>query len=187
MTYRHFVPRASLTILALLLASSAALRLGFGVGEALARTPDTDEAAAEAGTCAQPPLALVEALRDREVTLADREVQLEERLAALDLAEAAITSRLQELETAESRLKDLIAVSDGAAEEDLSRLTAVYEAMKPEEAAAVFAAMPPDFAAGFLGRMRPEAAAQVLAGLNPETAFAISATIAGRNAAAPTE
>jgi flagellar motility protein MotE (MotC chaperone) len=35
--------------------------------------------------------------------------------------------------------------------------------------------------------MRPEAAAQVMAGMDPETAFAISATIAGRNAMAPTE
>lgn len=186
MMIRPRFPRTSLSILAVLLAASGALRIGFGVGQALARAPET-AAQTEEEQCAAPPLAVAEALSEREALLTDREAALEERLAALDLSEAAIKTRLQELEAAESRLKELVAVSQGAAEQDLTRLTAVYEAMRPEQAAAVFSAMPPEFAAGFLGRMRPEAAAQVLAGMEPERAFTISATIAGRNADAPTE
>lgn len=185
MKLRPRFPRTSLSILAVLLAASGALRFGFGVGEALARAPET--VAPAEGSCPATPLALVNALQDRESLLAEREAALEDRLAALDLAETAVGTRLAELEGAEARLKELVAVSQGAAEEDLSRLTAVYEAMRPEQAAALFAAMPSDFAAGFLGRMRPEAAAQVLAGMDPERAFSISATIAGRNADAPTE
>jgi flagellar motility protein MotE (MotC chaperone) len=187
MRFRPAIPRTSLTILAILLAASGALRVGFGVGTALARAPEGTEAVGTAAQCTESPLAVVEALQERDGLLAQREAALEERLAALDLAETAIAARLRELEQAEANIKNLVAVSDGAAEEDLARLTAVYEAMKPAEAAALFSAMPSDFAAGFLGRMRPEAAAQVMAGMDPETAFAISATIAGRNAMAPTE
>lgn len=181
-------PRLALTLLALTLAASGALRLGFGVGEALARAPDdVQEEAVTPLDCPAPPIAVVQALADRETRLTTREAALEDRLAALDLAEAAISTRLQELEAAEAELREVVTLSDGAAEADLSRLTTLYEAMKPADAARLFAAMPPDFAAGFLGRMRPEAAALVLGGMEPETAFTITALIAGRNALAPTE
>ena len=82
---------------------------------------------------------------------------------------------------------DTGALADGAAEADIQRLTAVYQAMKPKDAAALFNTMSPEFAAGFLGRMQPQSAAAVLAALDPQAAFGISALIAGRNAKAPTE
>ncbi len=94
---------------------------------------------------------------------------------------------MQELTDAEARLRENLALADGAAEQDLVRLTAVYEAMKPAEAAPLFAAMAPEFAAGFLGRMRPDAAAAILSGMNAEAAYAISVLIAGRNALVPKE
>ena len=130
---------------------------------------------------------MVQALQERESRLSDREAALQERLAALDLSEAAITARLAELEAAEARLKEVVSLSDGAAESDIARLTAVYEAMKPADSARLFAEMPADFAAGFLARKRPESAALVLAGMAPDQAFAITATIAGRNALAPSD
>lgn len=179
-------PRVALSLIALALASSGAIRVGFGVGAALARAPETAEPAAPL-QCPEPPLALVQALTQREEAVANRETVLQERLAALDLAEAAVATRLEELRQAEAELERVVTLSDGAAEQDLTRLTAVYEAMKPTEAARLLSAMPADFAAGFLARMRPEAAALVLAGLEPDKAFAITALIAGRNAMAPTE
>jgi flagellar motility protein MotE (MotC chaperone) len=80
-----------------------------------------------------------------------------------------------------------MAQSEVAAEDDLSRLTSVYENMKPKEATEVFARMAPEFAAGFLGRMRPDAAALILSGLDPDKAYSISVLLAGRNANAPVE
>lgn len=180
-------PRIALSFLAITLASSAALRIGFGVGEALALSPDPAEQSDAPLQCPEPPIAVVQALADREALLASREAALEQRLAALDLAETAIATRMADLQKAEADLAALIQVADGAAEEDLVRLTAVYEAMKPSDAARLFTAMSPDFAAGFLGRMRPDSAAQVLAGMEPDAAFAISALIAGRNALAPSD
>jgi flagellar motility protein MotE (MotC chaperone) len=75
-------------------------------------------------------------------------------------------------------------LSDTALEEDLVRLTAIYEGMKSKDAASLFAAMAPDFAAGFLGRMKPGAAAAILSGLPPDAAYALSAHMAGRSTGA---
>lgn len=183
----------TLVILSLFLASSGALRLGAEAGEAMSGPSDDvaahdgPETLAAPADCPAPPVALAAALAAREAEIEHRALAVEERMAALDLAEKAIATRLAELEDSEVRLRATLALADGATEDDLTRLTAVYEAMKPKEAAAIFEAMEPDFAAGFLGRMRPEASAAILGGMKPETAYTISALIAGRNAAAPTE
>ncbi len=131
--------------------------------------------------------AALEAIRAREVELEETRQSLADRIAAVEVAEATTKSMLAELQAAEESLLATMARSSEAAEEDLSRLTSVYENMKPKEAAPVFDQMAPEFAAGFLGRMRPDAAAAILAGLEPEKAYTISVLLAGRNAAAPTE
>ncbi|TXH99770.1 MAG: hypothetical protein E6Q73_09745 [Pseudorhodobacter sp.] len=182
--------RGSLVILALFLASSAALRLGGIAGQAMAKSqPEGVEPAAESppAECPLPPPALLQALKEREAQVNALDAASQERMAALALAEEAIKKRLEELSAAEASLKAVLSIADGAAEKDLERLTAVYEAMKPAEAAALFDAMAPEFAAGFLGRMQPASAAAVMAGMPPEKAYAISALIAGRNARAPKE
>ena len=80
------------------------------------------------------------------------------------------------------RLEAGLAASSTASEDDLSQLTAVYQAMKPKVAAELFEAMDPEFAAGFLVRMAPESAAAIVSGLEPATAYAVSVIVAGRNA-----
>lgn len=183
------VGRGALVILALFLASSGALRLGGIAGEAFASSSAETSlpAPSEPESCPAPPTALLQALKEREAQVMVQEAAAKDRMAALALADAALTKRLDELATAEESLKKVLAIADGAAEEDLARLTSVYEAMKPADAAALFQAMAPDFAAGFLGRMQPAAAAAVLSGMPPDTAYSISVLIAGRNALAPTE
>jgi flagellar motility protein MotE (MotC chaperone) len=180
--------RGALVIVAMLFATSGALRLGSGVGAALANAEGAAEAE-ESGTpmACEPPAALAEALSQREGRLAVREAALNDRQAALALADQAITERLAALEAMEARLRATLALADGAAEADIERLTAVYQAMKPKDAAALFETMSPEFAAGFLGRMAPEAAAAILSGMSAEAAYGISVIVAGRNAAAPTE
>lgn len=175
--------RGTLVILAMILASSGALRVGAGVGVAMAEGAATDGAAPL--NCPLPPAAVAAALVGREAEVKKRETALADRLAALALADQAINKRIGELQMAETSLKQTLSIADGAAEKDLARLTAVYEAMRPADAAALFQTMAPQFAAGFLGRMRPEIAAPVLAGMKPDIAYSISVLIAGRNAMAP--
>lgn len=181
--------RGALVILALLFASSGALRMGAGVGVALASGPDVavEGAVAAPLSCPTPPVALAEALTKRADQVAAQEAALADRMAALALAESAIGTRLAEMVAVEAELAQTLSLADGAAEDDLARLTAVYEAMKPKDAAALFETMAPEFAAGFLGRMRADAAASIMTGLSPEAAYGISVLLAGRNALVPKE
>lgn len=186
---RRRAGRGTLVILALLFASSAALRMGAGVGIALADGAETDASNVSGAPliCPEPPVALTEALKARQDQVTSNEAALADRMAALALAEAAITAKLAEMEAVEAKLAETLSLADGAAEDDLARLTAVYEAMKPKDASALFETMAPEFAAGFLGRMRPDAAAAVMTGLSPKAAYGISVLLAGRNALVPKE
>ena len=179
----------TLVILSLLLASSGALRLGAEAGTVLAAAGEhgtpAEGAEAAPADCPKPPAALAAALAEREAEIENRSLAVEERMAALDLAEQAITTRMADLEAAEARLKDTLSIANGASEKDIARLVAVYEAMKPKDAAKLFETMQPEFAAGFLARMKPDSAAAVMSGLSSDVAYSISALIAGRNATVP--
>ena len=177
-----------LGVIATLLLASGLARLADGTGLALARGIGALVSSATASTPLRAETidgieTLLAALREREARLAEAEARLAERARALDVAAAEVESGLAAMEAAEENLRGLLTLADTAAEEDLVRLTAMYEAMKPAEASALFAEMEPGFAAGFLGRMRAEAAAAVLSGLPPDKAYALSVVLAGRNAA----
>ncbi|MCF2905970.1 hypothetical protein L0666_13300 [Octadecabacter sp. CECT 8868] len=164
-------------------------RFATGVGPAIALAEETVAPMVEAPmetpvVVVQP---LLDALQDRERRISEREVAMEDRMRALSLAEVELSERLDELRAAEESLIAAIALSETANDDDIARLTAVYENMKPADAAGLFSQMAPDFASGFLMRMAPESAAAVLAGLDPQTAYSISVIIAGRNTNAPTE
>lgn len=168
-----------LVALAALLALSAIIRLGGAVDAALAVEPlpprlESDSRADVAAALA--------AVRERQTELDRREAAVEERLRALAVIERAVNEQMDALREAEERLRGLMATANAAADGDLAQLTAVYENMKPKEAAALFERMSPDFAAGFLGRMRADSAAAVMSGLTPDLAYAISVLLAGRNA-----
>ncbi len=178
--------RGALFILALLLAASGALRVGDEFGAALAFGQETSSKEPE-NTCPAMPSALAAALSAREADVSIQETALAERKAALALADQAIAERLAALTQAEEKLSSTLARADGAAEADLTKLTDVYQAMKPKDAAALFNGMDPQFSAGFLARMRPESAAAIMAGMSTEAAYAASVLLAGRNALVPRE
>jgi flagellar motility protein MotE (MotC chaperone) len=180
--------RGALAVIGIFFLSSGALRFGSGIGEALAM--ETETPVAESGeplVCEPLPAELAAALSEREAAVARDERAIKDQTSAIALAEATIEKRLAELVAAEEALAQTLAIADQAAEQDIARLTTVYETMKPKDAAALFETMAPAFAAGFLGRMQPQAAAAVMSGLQPETAYQISLVLAGRNAEAPSE
>lgn len=182
--------RGVLWVIVLCLATSGVIRLGVGSGPAIAgELAALTRAAPDAVDCpGDEDIAEVLALlQEREGRLAERESAMAARMQALAVAEEQVARNMTALKQAESSLTATMALASSAAEDDLTQLTAVYENMKPKEAAKVFAAMDPQFAAGFLGRMRTDAAAAILAGLEPDVAYAISVLLAGRNAGAPTE
>lgn len=184
--------RGVLWVVITMLAASGALRVGNETGWAIAKgSSEFSPAVKDNATpeCTPPPdIATVLALlRKREKVIAKKEAAIADRATALSAAEQLIKQRLDDLKQTEKSLQATMARSRTANEDDLARLTTVYESMKPKDAAPLFSAMTPDFAAGFLGRMRPESAAAILAKLDPETGYSISVLLAGRNASAPTQ
>ena len=183
----------ALFLISVLLFGSATLRLGVEAGPVISnevsqRSQDAvpHEEHAEQDVPAPEELqALLVAFQQRQQELDVREDRIQDRMKALEIAESAIETKLAALVDAEEKLRETLALADGASEGDLTRLTSVYEKMKPKDAAALFEEMDPAFAAGFLGRMRPETAAGVLARLSPTAAYTISVMLAGRNATVP--
>ncbi|MBW4706988.1 hypothetical protein KX928_04215 [Roseobacter sp. YSTF-M11] len=187
--------RGSILLIAGLLMASAAVRVGSGTGQAfatenpLAAAQETPETTTETKTAPEVDKAemsqMLVAFQEREKRLKEREQQIDMRMKALSVADEQIERRLTVLQDAEESLRSMLALANTAAEDDLTRLTSVYENMKPKDAAPLFEEMEPAFAAGFLGRMRPNAAAGIMAGLSPQVAYSISVILAGRNADVP--
>ena len=180
-------------VIAVLFAVSAGLRITTGAGPAIAKEvtalAGADGDAVSPQSCSTPDEieAILAALSLRETQLETRERDLLALERSLNLAEIKVRENLAALEAAEVSLNETIARSELASETDLVRLTAVYEGMKPKDAAGLFEEMDPEFAAGFIGRMRADAAAAIMTGLSAPTAYSISVILAGRNANAPTE
>lgn len=197
----HRVGRSALSLIALFLLCSGVIRVGVNSGQAWAKASeafskiDAPKEAPEPHDVVQQEVcktdedlqAVFEVLQNREKRLNEKDAKITERMAMLANAERDISVKLEELKAVEAELSRTLAIADQAAEKDIGKLVAVYEAMKPKDAALLFEEMEPSFAAGFLARMQPELAAGVMAGLSPTAAYTISAVLAGRNAEAPTQ
>ncbi|ARO15420.1 hypothetical protein BVG79_02080 [Ketogulonicigenium robustum] len=179
----------ALQVLTGLMLVSGVVRFGVVATSAVAaegNLPEMGLPASATDGCAPASDAVLAALRAREDRLVQREGAMADRMRALEVVEARVQNQLVALDRAQSDLAATMAQASTAASNDLATLTAVYQEMKPEEAAAIFTAMDPVFAAGFMAMMRPQTSAAILARLDPAQAYGISAIIAGRNTGAPT-
>lgn len=187
MIWRRFKlapPRAgqpALTLIAALFFLAGLSRLGLGVATVIAA--ETDMAPPELTVAATD--GLLSALQAREAKVQADEADLARQRAALVQAQDDLRAQLATLAAAEERLLQTLSLTESAAEDDVTRLVAVYENMKPKQAAELFGQMDVGFAAGFFIRLRPEFAGAVMAELDPTTAYAISAVLAGRHANTP--
>jgi flagellar motility protein MotE (MotC chaperone) len=161
---------------ALLRVSDSGWAMAQSIGEARRSEPETGD-----------PEALLAAIRERAANIEREEHRLAERRQTLNVAEAKLAEQLAAFETAQKNLEKTLAMADQAAERDIARMTTVYENRKPKEAARIFERMEVAFAAGLLARMRPDVAAEVLTGMDADAAYAVTVTVASRNAAVPTQ
>jgi len=191
-------PRQLLPSLALVFLLAGVIRLGAGIGTALAegQEPRSPQIAALADTSSPSGLrpgvvdsttsaALLVQMTQREQAIRLNEAALAEREQLLEAAVERLQQQIDALQAAERDLSATMALADRAAEEDIERMVRVFESMKPDEAARVFTEMDPGFAAGFLGRLAPDSAAAIMAGLEPRQAYLLSTIVAGRNALVP--
>ncbi|RJL07556.1 hypothetical protein D3P06_00350 [Paracoccus aestuarii] len=130
-------------------------------------------------------VALAEELRDRALRIERYMEALDLRKADLVQADSTLRERLTELRAQKG---SVTARRDGATEavrNDIDRLIAVYDQMKPAEAAAILTNLPADFAAEILMRVQPETGARIIAAVEPRQAALLTAQMGARSVRNP--
>lgn len=126
-------------------------------------------------------VALATELRDRALRIERYLEALDVRKAELAAAEAALKARAAELRQQKSGLQTRRDTASSEVRADIDRLVAVYDQMKPAEAAAVLTNLPPDFAAEILMRVQPETGARIIASVEPRQAALLTAQMGARS------
>lgn len=112
-------------------------------------------------------VALADTLRQRALRI-DRYMQdIDRRKAEIAFAEKQLTEKLVELRKLKQRIDQNDQGQSQAQNESITHLIAVYDQMKPEQAAMVISNLPPDFAAQILVRVQPETGARIMASVEP--------------------
>lgn len=123
------------------------------------------------------------------IRLKDRALRIERYLTEMDNKKAEIQSARNSL--SEVLVKVAAARPGGAkpsairqedVNTDVARLVAVYDQMKPEQAATVISNLPPDFAAEILMRVQPENSARIMASVDPNQAAILTSYMGARSA-----
>lgn len=109
----------------------------------------------------------MESVAAQKADIAAAEENLRERLGELKATKASIQSR-----------KDTTTES---IRNDVDRLVALYDQMKPAEAAAILTNLPSDFAAEILMRVKPETGARIIASVEPRQAALLTAEMGARS------
>lgn len=126
-------------------------------------------------------VALAEELRDRALRIERYMETIAARKAELAQAEQALRDRLTELKAQKGGIRSRRDLGTEAVRDDIERLVAVYDQMKPAEAAAVLTNLPADFAAEILMRVRPETGARIIASVEPRQAALLTAQMGARS------
>lgn len=129
-------------------------------------------------------VALADTLQERSQRLDGYMQELSRRKAEIAFAEKQLTERLTELRKVKQQLAQHDAGQREAVDNDIGRLIAVYDQMKPEQAAMVLSNLPPDFAAQILVRVQPETGARIMAAVEPGQAAVLTSYMGAVTAAA---
>ncbi|TGN67265.1 hypothetical protein E4L95_05610 [Paracoccus liaowanqingii] len=130
-------------------------------------------------------VALAEELRDRALRIERYMAALDTKKAEIAEAEASLRDHLGNVRAQKGRTN---ADRDGATQAvrtDIDRLIALYDQMKPAEAAAILTNLPADFAAEILMRVQPEAGARIIAAVDPRQAALLTAQMGARSVRTP--
>jgi flagellar motility protein MotE (MotC chaperone) len=129
--------------------------------------------------------ALLEALGERREAIDARAAELATREVLLKAAEKRLEDRLAELK----RLEQALAEADKrrSAEEDakVKELVALYEGMKPKEAARIFEKLDARVLLDVASRMKPRQLSAVMGLMSPDAAQKLTVLLARREVAPP--
>lgn len=127
--------------------------------------------------------AILNRLQDRRETLDNRDKQLDMRESLIKAAEKRLESKVGELKDIESRIKTETTVRDKAEQERLKGLVAMYENMKPKDAARIFDRLDLKILVDLSTAMKPVTMSAVLAQMTPEAAERLTVELATRASA----
>lgn len=122
--------------------------------------------------------AVVERLGDRREVLEVREAELEMRLALVEAAEKRIAERTAALEVLEARIDAMVKEKQVSDDAQFASIVAMYETMKPKEAAAIFDELEMPVLLRVASAMSPRKMAPIMAKMQPQKAKDLTSSMA---------
>jgi len=124
--------------------------------------------------------ALLGRLQDRRETLDNRNKELDMRESLIKAAEKRLEAKVGELKDVETRIKTATDSRDKEEKERLKGLVAMYENMKPKDAARIFDRLDLKVLVDLSTAMKPITMSAVLAQMSPEAAERLTVELATR-------
>ena len=121
---------------------------------------------------------LLQALQDRRQQLDKREADIITREGVVKTADAIVMQRIETLKGVEANIQKLLGQVDDMEQKRIANLVAVYEKMKPKDAAKVWEGMSDEVLLPIASRMKNQSLSLILAKVSPERARAITAKLA---------
>jgi len=121
---------------------------------------------------------LLARLTERRDALDAREKELDMRMALVEAAEKRIEERTSALQALEERINTLVEEKKSDEKEQFAGIVAMYETMKPKEAATIFNALDTQMLTRVARAMNPRKMAPILARMEPMKAKALTAGLA---------
>lgn len=126
-------------------------------------------------------VALADSLQTRALRIERYMESLDAKKAEIAAAEESLRARVAELKAQKTGLQSRRNGTSAAVRDDIDRLVALYDQMKPAEAAAILTNLPSDFAAEILMRVNPETGARIIAAVEPRQAALLTAEMGARS------
>lgn len=123
---------------------------------------------------------LAQLLQQRKLAVDRVLADLDRRKQEVEAARISLSETLVALRHAQQGMDAARASRSGDKKASAANLIAVYNAMKPGDAARVLSAMPADFAADILARVTPDASARIIAQIEPAQAAILTARMGTR-------
>ena len=123
-------------------------------------------------------LAILERLAKRREQLDEKEKSLGMREALLKAAEKRLQQRIDELKALEASIEEATQKRKKEQEEDLGKLVAMYQAMKPKQAAKIFEVLDTNTLLEIVKIMNPRKVAAIMGEMKADSAGVLSLAIA---------
>jgi flagellar motility protein MotE (MotC chaperone) len=123
---------------------------------------------------------LLQALSQRRSEIDQRERDVKGREALLAAAEKRVDEKVKRLEDLQRKIERLLVQYDDQEEKRFANLVAIYEKMKPKEAARIFNQLEMDVLLKVIERMNQRRSAPVLAEMAPSKAKEVTMELANR-------